>query len=241
MLGMYEFSLQKTHCQGQTRLVRMVTTRAGPPAALRFQGPVELAAYAPAGRLGPQGAVDHGPLGHRTGPHALDDAREVIRVAHQIDDDLLARTLADLVEFGDGLHLVQRNGGVHAAGEDDAVRVDLLEDLGGFVGARVRVTAHVHEHHLVAGQLLGELVPRCNRPGGEDVRLDAVLVKNGAQQAQAMILPLLVRAVRIDEIAQVAQVEPEDIRGSFSGPRPGNTHDMRSPRVAARLAGGNVA
>src|SRR6185436_13951513 len=30
MLGMYEFSLQKTHCHGQTRLVIMVATAGGP-------------------------------------------------------------------------------------------------------------------------------------------------------------------------------------------------------------------
>src|SRR5512136_2471395 len=30
MLGMYEFSLQKTHCQGQTRLVIIVATGGGP-------------------------------------------------------------------------------------------------------------------------------------------------------------------------------------------------------------------
>src|SRR3990172_2714053 len=30
MLGMYEFSLQKTHCQGHTRLVKIVTTAGGP-------------------------------------------------------------------------------------------------------------------------------------------------------------------------------------------------------------------
>ena len=30
MLGMYEFSLQNTHCQGQTRLVMMVATGGGP-------------------------------------------------------------------------------------------------------------------------------------------------------------------------------------------------------------------
>ena len=30
MLGMYEASLQNTHCQGQTRLVSIVTTGPGP-------------------------------------------------------------------------------------------------------------------------------------------------------------------------------------------------------------------
>jgi hypothetical protein len=38
-------------------------------------------------------------------------------------------------------------------------------------------------------------------------------MQNGAQQTQAVILPLLVRAGWIDEVTQIAQIEPDDLAG----------------------------
>ncbi len=43
--------------------------------------------------------------------------------------------------------------------------------------------------------------------------MHAVLMQDGAQQAQAVILPLLVRTGGIDEVAQIAQIEPDDLAG----------------------------
>ena len=86
---------------------------------------------------------------------------------------------------------------------------------------------------VVALQLLGELVPRSHGACGEDVGLDAVLVENRAQQAQSVVLPLLVRTAGVDQIAQVTQVQPDDVRCTFGGPRPRKFHDRSSSKLAA--------
>ena len=88
-----------------------------PPAALRLQRPVEAPRQLTVRRLGPQGAVDHRPLGHGCRALALEQARERGRVAHQVNDHLLARALADLVELRHFQHLVRGDGRVHAAGQ----------------------------------------------------------------------------------------------------------------------------
>ena len=121
--------MQKTHCHGQTRLVRMVATGPGPQPHSGSSGQLNLRRV---WRLAGLGQSVRSIIGHSAierAPIALDHTREGVRVADQVDDDIFARPLADLVEFGDGLHLVQGDGGVHPAGEDQAVRVEFLEEL----------------------------------------------------------------------------------------------------------------
>src|SRR5574341_1436270 len=52
MLGMYEFSLQNTHCQGHTRLVMSVTTGGGPQPHSGSSGQLNLRASFPDAGLG---------------------------------------------------------------------------------------------------------------------------------------------------------------------------------------------
>ncbi|MCU0507977.1 MAG: hypothetical protein MUC34_06210 [Anaerolineae bacterium] len=151
------------------------------------------------------------------------EARKRSRVFDEVDDDLLSCALTDAVELGDGEHFVRRDCGVHPPGEDHPVWVDLLEHLRRFASGGVGVAAHIHQGHIVALQLLRELFPIRHRARGENVSLDAVLMEDGAQEAEAMILPLLVRALRMDKIAQVTEVNPHDIRFAL-GPRPGIRH-----------------
>ena len=77
---------------------------------------------------------------------------------------------------------------------------------------REGIAAHVHQRHVVAGELLAELLPGGDRAGGDDVGQDAVTVEDGAQEAQPVILPLLVRAIGVHQVAQVAQVNPNNLR-----------------------------
>ncbi len=57
--------------------------------------------------------------------------------------------------------------------------------------------------------LLPAVPTRCTARVEARSVMDAILVQDGAQQAQAVILPLLVRAAGVHQVAQVAQVEPQ--------------------------------
>ena len=134
-----------------------------------------------------------------------------IGIRDQVDDHILARPHADLVELRHGFHLIRGDGGVHAAGQNQAVGIEFLEDLRRLVGDRKRVAAHVHDQHVVALDLLGQLIPRRHRTRRGQIGFDAVLVQNGAQQPQSMILPLFMRTVRVNQIAEIAQIEPKNV------------------------------
>ncbi len=134
MLGMYEFSLQKTHCHGQTRLVRIVADRPRPPAALRLQRPcIELAAHVC--RLAGLGHSVRSIIGHS----AIDVAPSPWISRGKASGSRTRSTMTFSPgpwqmwsNCGDRQHLVGRDGGVHAAGQHQAVRVDFLEDLRSF-------------------------------------------------------------------------------------------------------------
>jgi len=117
-----------------------------------------------------------------------------------------------VIDLGDGLQLIEGYGGMHPADHDGAVRVDLFEDLGGAAGDREGVAADIHEELVVALDLLAQLPPRGHGPRGGDVGQQALTVHDRAQQAQAVILPLLMRAGRVDQVAQVAEIKPQAAR-----------------------------
>ena len=136
-------------------------------------------------------------------------------VAHEIDDYVFAGPLANLVERRNSGHFIRRHCRVHAACQNQSVRVDFLEDLGCLLSNRERVTADVHQDHLVALQLLPQLFPVRHGPSGEDIGVDVVLMENGPQKPQAVILPLFVRPIRVHKITQIAQIYPNNIRSSL--------------------------
>ena len=97
------------------------------PVTFRLQWPIKFLAQFVAGRLWPQRAVDLRPLGHTLGPHTEGHPLKLIRVLHEIDNRVLTRPLANLVEFGHGQHFVQGDGGVHAAHQNQTSWVDFFK------------------------------------------------------------------------------------------------------------------
>jgi hypothetical protein len=168
--------------------------------------------------------VHGGPIGHRFRPLPPEETGVAVRVAHQIDDCLLARSLADFVELRHFHHLIRCDRRVHPARHHQPVRVDRFEDLRSLQPGWKSVAAHIHQRHPVAAELLRQLLPTGHGAGGDDIGFDAVVVQNRAQQPQAVVLPLLVGAVGMDQVAQVAQVDPDNIAGSFVIPRPRKIH-----------------
>lgn len=133
-------------------------------------------------------------------------AREAIRIAHQVQDNALPRTLAHLIKRIHRQHLIGSNGGVHAARENPGVGIEFLKNPRGFARHGVRIAAHVHEHHVVPFDLPRQLLPTGDGAGRGQVGHDAVLVHDGTQKAEAVVLPLLMRAGGVDEVAQIPQV-----------------------------------
>ena len=122
--------MQNTHCHGQTRLVRIVATGPGPQPHSGSSGQLNLrrsAGAAAATTCGRSSATR--PSIWRPTPGITRGKGQ--RVFDQIDNDVFARPLANPVKFGDRLHLVQRDGGVHAAGQHQSVGINLLENLRG--------------------------------------------------------------------------------------------------------------
>jgi len=191
--------LQKTHCQGQIRLVMIVATGPGPQPHSGSSGHFHFQ------RRYIRQPTGFGHSSRFIMGHSLIDHQSIVcgGIFDEIEDRLLPWPLYHMAECVDGEHLVRRHCGVHAAGNDDAVRVNLFEHPGSFLPYRESIAAHIHQQHLIALHL-------------------AVVVHDGAQQPQAVILPLLMGATRMYQVAQVAQVDPQNLvlGGTFPTPRP---------------------
>jgi hypothetical protein len=127
----------------------------------------------------------------------------------EINDDRFPWPLANPVKLLNLYHFVEGNGGVHPTGDDDALRIHFLEDLGGSVGHGKRITPHIQKEYLISLEVSANLPPRGCAASRIDVCQDAVLMEDRSQETQAMILPLLVRSMRANQIPQIAQIQPE--------------------------------
>jgi hypothetical protein len=57
-------------------------------------------------------------------------------------------------------------------------------------------------------------------PRGGKVRDNAILVQDGPQEPESVILPLLLCAAGMQELTEIAQIEPKDFRAAL-GLKPG--------------------
>ena len=188
------------------------------PAALGLQRPVELARQLPTGRLGPQAC------GRSWATRPWIWRRRPRSRAGKACGSLTRSTMT----FSPGPWQILSNSCTAVISSSATVAcmppastrplgLTSLKILRGAIGHRKGVAAHVHDAACRSR-------PACLRTWSHVVQarvearsvIDAVLVQDGAQQAQAVVLPLLVRPGRVDQVAQVAQVEPQAARAGRS-------------------------
>jgi hypothetical protein len=97
---------------------------------------------------------------------------------------------------------------MHPTGDDDALRIQFLKELGCSVGHGKRIAPHIHEEYLISLEAFTHLTPGGRAAGGVQLGHHAVLMENCSEEAQPMILPLLVRTTRVNQISQITQVQP---------------------------------